>query len=160
MTAIPAHLRWCTKMQRRSWLITIRWPPVWLGRPMPDEYVEFGRSWERLHPGWQVITWGDDDLDWLANRAEFDRAERFTTKANIARYEIIHREGGLYVDCDFEALRPIDELLEGASIVVGEDRDGMLNDAFFAGQCGPSRARLRDRRTTPFVRGPVPRSLG
>ena len=104
---------------------------VWLGRPMPGEYVEFGRSWQRLHPGWQVITWGDDDLDWLANRAEFDRAERFTTKANIARYEIIHREGGIYVDCDFEALRPIDELLEGASIVVGEDRDGMLNNAFF-----------------------------
>lgn len=52
--------------------------------------------------------------------------------AAIARYEIIHREGGLYVDCDFEALRPIDELLEGASIVVGEDRDGMLNNAFFA----------------------------
>jgi FkbM family methyltransferase len=103
---------------------------------MPAEYVEFGRSWERLHPGWEVITWGDDDLDWLANRAEFDRAERYTTKANIARYEIIHREGGLYVDCDFEPLRPIDELLVGASLVVGEDRGGMMNNAFFAASAG------------------------
>jgi hypothetical protein len=100
------------------------------------EYVEFGRSWERLHPAWAVITWGDDDLDWLANRAEFDRAERYTTKANIARYEIIHREGGLYIDCDFEALRPIDELLEGASLVVGEDRSGMMNNVFFAASAG------------------------
>ena len=103
---------------------------------MPDEYVEFGRSWQRSNPDWEVVTWGDDDLDWLANRAEFDRAERFTTKANIARYEIIHREGGVYVDCDFEALRSIDQLLEGASIVVGEERDGMLNNAFFAASAG------------------------
>ncbi|MGZ4693637.1 MAG: FkbM family methyltransferase [Acidimicrobiales bacterium] len=103
---------------------------------MPDEYVEHGRSWQRLHPGWELVTWGDDDLDWLQNRAEFDRAERFTTKSNIARYEIVHREGGLYVDCDFEALRPVDELLDGASLVVGEERDGLLANALFAATPG------------------------
>jgi len=103
---------------------------------MPDEYVEYGRSWERLHPGWEVRTWGEDDLDWLENRAEFDRAQRFTTKSNIARYEIVHREGGVYVDCDFEALRPIDELLEDASLVVGEERSGRFNNALFAATPG------------------------
>src|SRR4051794_17507254 len=105
---------------------------VWLGGPMPEEYVEDGRTWERLHPGWELRTWGDGDLRWLANRAEFERADRYTTKSNIARYEIVHREGGLYVDCDFEALRPLHELLDGASLVVGEQRAGELNNALFA----------------------------
>src|SRR3954469_16671428 len=109
---------------------------VWLGREMPAEYVEYGRSWERLHPGWEVRTWGEADLDWLENRAEFERAPRFTTKANIARYEIVHREGGVYVDCDFEALRPIDDLLDGATLVVGEERAGRLNNAWFAATPG------------------------
>jgi inositol phosphorylceramide mannosyltransferase catalytic subunit len=103
---------------------------------MPEELVGYGRSWERLHPGWEVVTWRDDDLDWLRNRAEFDRAPRYTTKANIARYEIVLRHGGLYVDCDFEALRPFDELLEGASLVVGEERDGALGNALFAATAG------------------------
>jgi len=109
---------------------------VWLGREMPAEYVEFGRAWQALHPTWEVCTWGEDDLDWLVNRSEFDEATRFTTKANIARYEIVHREGGLYVDCDFEPLRPMDELIDGASLVVGEQQAGGLNNALFAATPG------------------------
>src|SRR4051794_32072333 len=105
---------------------------VWLGPAMPQQFVEFGRSWQRLHPDWELVTWGEDDLGWLANRAEFDEAARLTTKSNIARYEIIHREGGLYVDCDFEPLRPIDELLDGASLVVGEEHAGLLSNGLFA----------------------------
>ncbi len=124
---------------------------VWLGSSMPERYVELGRSWERLHPGWEIITWGDDDLRWLRNRAEFERAERFTTRSNIARYEIVHREGGLYVDCDFEALRPIDELLDGASLVVGEERDGLLANALFAASPG--------HPTLAYVIDEVPRSF-
>ncbi len=105
---------------------------VWLGSPMPARFVELGRTWERLHPDWELITWGDGDLDWLRNRSEFEQAPRLTTRSNIARYEIIHREGGLYIDCDFEALRPIDELLDGASLVVGEERSGLLSNGLFA----------------------------
>ena len=125
---------------------------VWLGSAMPERFAELGRSWERLHPGWELVTWGDDDLDWLVNRAEFDQAERFTTKSNIARYEIIHREGGLYVDCDFEALRPMDELLDGADLVVGEEHPGLLCNGLFAASPG--------HPTLAYAIDELPRSFG
>lgn len=35
------------------------------------------------------------------------------------RYFIMHRHGGVYVDLDFEALRPLDNLLAGEELVLG-----------------------------------------
>ena len=125
---------------------------VWLGSPMPERFVELGRSWQRLHPEWELITWGDADLDWLRNRAEFERAPRLTTRSNIARYEIVHREGGLYVDCDFEALRPIDELLDEATLVVGEEHAGLLSNGLFAAAPG--------HPTLAYAIAELPRSFG
>lgn len=105
---------------------------VWLGGSMPAEFVEFGERWQALHPDWTVTTWHEDDLGWIANRAAFDDAPLLSSKANIARYEIIRREGGLYVDCDVEPLRAIDELLGDADLVVSEEHPGYLGNEFFA----------------------------
>ena len=109
---------------------------IWLGGPMPQEYREFGDKWRALHPEWEVIDWGDDDLGWLTNRSEFDAAESFAVKADIARYEIVLREGGLYVDVDFEPLNSFDDVLEGVSLVVGEELPGQLNNALFGATPG------------------------
>ena len=109
---------------------------IWLGGPMPDEYRAFGEKWQALHPEWDVIDWGEDDLGWLENRPEFDAAEHFAVKADVARYEIVLREGGLYVDVDFEPLRRFDDILEQASLVVGEELPGQLNNALFAATPG------------------------
>lgn len=91
---------------------------VWVGDPMPSHLAEYVKTWTRVHPGWSHRIWGEDDLDWLQNQELFDFAEAYTTsvgqfRSDIARYEILHRHGGVYVDADFEALAPIDELLMG-----------------------------------------------
>ena len=66
---------------------------VWLGSAMPERFAELGRSWERLHPDWELVTWGDDDLDWLVEpgrvrpgRAVHDEVEHpRATRSSIAR---------------------------------------------------------------------------
>ena len=92
---------------------------VWVGPPMPAHLAAFAESWRKLHPDWEYRLWGDDDLRWLANQDLYDRAEEISPrnvgqyKSNIARCEIILREGGVYIDSDMEPRRRIDPLIEG-----------------------------------------------
>ncbi len=46
----------------------------------------------------------------MKNRAHFDAVGQLGAKADIWRYEILYRYGGLYVDMDFECLQPFDVL--------------------------------------------------
>jgi mannosyltransferase OCH1-like enzyme len=91
---------------------------LWTGPPMPEHLAAYLLSWQRVNQGWRHQIWADTDLGWLANQDLYDFADAITPsagqlRADVARYEILHRYGGVWVDCDFEALAPIDELLIG-----------------------------------------------
>lgn len=87
---------------------------IWLGPKTigRDERV-WMRSWRRLHPDWEYRLWTDADVQTLdlQCREAFDSAVNFGMKADILRYELLNQYGGLYVDLDFECLKPIDSLL-------------------------------------------------
>src|SRR3954452_9252859 len=79
---------------------------VWLGDgAMPPEYEAFGETWAQHHPGWEMRLWRSSDLPPLRNQDLFDRATSFAQQSDIARYELLLRHGGVYVDTDFECLR-------------------------------------------------------
>lgn len=88
----------------------------WTGGPIPDRLADYMATW-RI-PGWEYRLWGDLDLDWLANQAFYDDAAIHAPgsegqfRSDIARYEILHRFGGVYVDADFERLGTIDDLCD------------------------------------------------
>lgn len=93
---------------------------IWLGgRPMPQDYVAFGRGWERLHPGWEMRLWSEQNLPPLRNRWAFRHAATLSGRSNVLRYEILHRCGGVYVDTDFECRRSLEPLLRDAEAFVG-----------------------------------------
>lgn len=52
------------------------------------------------------------DIKQLAfdNRRFYDRACNYGEKSDILKWEIVYRFGGLYVDVDFECLKPLDQL--------------------------------------------------
>lgn len=86
---------------------------IWLGKnPMPDDFVAWGRSWERHHPDWEFRLWTDDNLPPLRNAKLLDTLQSFSGKSNVIRYEILARFGGVYVDTDFECLRNLEPLLD------------------------------------------------
>lgn len=110
---------------------------------MPVHLAAYGDTWERLHPTWAHRLWTEDNLPELVNADVFDRAETIAPghegqlRADVARYEILYRFGGVYVDADLEALRPIDELLDGRSCFVGwEDPGVWINNACMAAEPG------------------------
>jgi inositol phosphorylceramide mannosyltransferase catalytic subunit len=82
---------------------------------IPERFAPWMRSWVEMHPGWQYVYWSDDD-----NLALFEHlypkyldVARHVGKiglADMARYALLHRLGGLYVDADFECTQPFDGL--------------------------------------------------
>lgn len=86
-------------------------------------------TWPRLNPGFQYVLW--DDAACAA--AKFQNADKIAAakdicgKADLIRYEILARHGGIYVDADIECVRPLDEsLLDGDAWLCWEDQDEEL----------------------------------
>lgn len=85
---------------------------IWIGSPLPERFEKMVASWKEHHPDWQYILWDDESLNsfTLVNQELFDSTSNYGAKADILRYEILQRFGGLYVDIDYECLKPFDEL--------------------------------------------------
>lgn len=126
---------------------------VWLGGPEPEWMRKLGRTWDR--PGWTLRQWGAHEIRLLfplRNQELYERAEEIAPshvgqlRSDILRYEILHRCGGVYVDTDFELLRPIDELLAGVECFFAWERPGRwINNAIIgATRRHPFLARLID----------------
>jgi mannosyltransferase OCH1-like enzyme len=84
---------------------------IWFGGPEPKDHGPLVDSWARHHPSWSIMTWTETNLPPLRNQPLFDSLSSAAGRADVARYELLHRFGGVYIDVDFEALRPIDDLL-------------------------------------------------
>jgi mannosyltransferase OCH1-like enzyme len=111
---------------------------IWLGeRPLPKEYAEYQRTWTKHNPGWDLKTWTEADLPGDLRRPEArERLRAPAERADILRLELLWREGGVYVDTDFECLKPIGPLLEGHDFVIGLAKPGRVNNAFIAATAG------------------------
>lgn len=85
---------------------------IWLGKDVPQEFRNFQLSWQTLHPDWEYRLWTDKDAQGLhmINERFFNESRNYGEKSDIMRYEILNQYGGVYVDFDFEALRPLDIL--------------------------------------------------
>lgn len=110
---------------------------VWVGSPMPRHLDGYVATWRDKHPDWERMHWGDLEIAGLGlvNRAQYDDAEDLVPadavgqlRADLARYEILHAYGGLYVDCDTECLRNVEPALAGvAAFAAWEDRNYIGN---------------------------------
>lgn len=109
---------------------------VWLDEPESPRFAAWRDRLAELHPGWEIRTWGDSsELTWLRNQAEFDRyleTDPFGRVPDILRYELLWRFGGVYIDTDFEPLRPLDELLEDPRPFAAWENDRTMCTAILA----------------------------
>ena len=86
---------------------------IWLGKPFPDKYLRIRDTWLYKHPDWTFKIWDDKSASELkmVNRNAYDTVNNIAIKADILRYEILYKYGGLYVDIDFECIKPFDNLM-------------------------------------------------
>jgi hypothetical protein len=105
------------------------------------------RTWAQKHSGWEYRLWTEHTVAWpLNNQAQFDASRRYRGKANVLRYEVLHRHGGIYVDADIWCVRPFgaDDLRHSFfSVYEDEQRHpGVLNNCLIG--CEPGSPILAD----------------
>jgi len=86
---------------------------IWLGSSnIPPLYQHYLDECKKLHPDWEFKFWSDKDIDELGleYRDIYDKARNYSSRSDIARYEILYRFGGVYRDMDVKCFRPIDDL--------------------------------------------------
>jgi hypothetical protein len=79
---------------------------VWIGPHDPP--LELIQTWRDYHPSWEFKLWSDHTRGWV-NQVQIDRMKEWNGKADLMRYEILLREGGVCVDADSRCVRPLDE---------------------------------------------------
>jgi len=107
---------------------TIRIPKVihriWVGNPIADWAVEWGRGWALHHPGYEMKLWTDAECEPLLGlmgdevRAVYEDSLNTGHRTDVLRLVILAQEGGVYVDCDVENRRSITPLLHNQSAVI------------------------------------------
>lgn len=83
---------------------------IWLGSPFPDKYKAYTDSWKEFHPDWEYHLWTDAEGVDMPRRDLYDYIKNPGQKSDFLRYHILNQFGGLYVDTDFECLKPFDSL--------------------------------------------------
>ena len=94
---------------------------IWLGSSPPEFVRTMFESWKKFHPLLAVKLWTNEDVVsfHLKNQGAYDKAKNWGEKSDIFRYEILEREGGIYVDSDFECIRPFDDICKTADFFTG-----------------------------------------
>ncbi len=82
---------------------------------LPEQYRNYRDSWLARHPNWEYHLWNLDNLPFRSRNAEVLARNEGTLSqlADALRYELLYEFGGVFLDTDFECLRPIDGILEG-----------------------------------------------
>lgn len=88
---------------------------IWIGpKPAPAHMM---RTWKEKHPGFEYILWNEQEIArrGLTTRCQkqIDAMVEINGKADIYRWEILHRFGGYFVDADSICVEPFDEYFEG-----------------------------------------------
>lgn len=85
-------------------------------KDIPEKWQAFQRRLIELHPGWTYKLWTDEDNDTFVKKEMPDFYPVFKSfpknimRADTIRYVLMYRLGGLYMDLDYEMLKPFDLL--------------------------------------------------
>ena len=107
---------------------------IWVGpEPLLKEYVPLIEKLKTIHPGWEHLLWTEENLPDQTIRSEWrNRLRMPAERSDLLRYELLYLYGGIYLDVDFEFLKPMNPILEMAPIVVADIKEGRVNNAFIA----------------------------
>ncbi len=87
---------------------------MWIGPKKPP--IDMMKTWKEKNPCWKYRLWTEKTLEeefpnGLFNQAQFDEMPEWNGKCDIARYEILKKYGGFFVDADSVCLRPLEDFL-------------------------------------------------
>lgn len=88
----------------------------WFGRgEMPELVLKCIESWKKYLPNYAMHLWYEDNFDVSVAPQyvqEAYAAKKYAFVSDYVRLWALEREGGLYMDVDFEVYKPFDDLME------------------------------------------------
>lgn len=84
------------------------------GKPLPLLARRCLASWAYHLPDYELVRWDESNVDVYAHTftAAAYNAGRYAFVADFVRMQVLHREGGLYLDTDVEVLGSFDDILD------------------------------------------------
>lgn len=77
---------------------------MWIGpHKMPTRYINTWRyDYIKENPDWKYMFWTEKEIEDfnLVNKDIYDLETQYSGKSDIARYEILNRHGGIWIDAD------------------------------------------------------------
>ena len=86
----------------------------WFGRgEMPELALDCIASWHKYMPDWEYKLWNEDnfDVNSVPYTKEAYEAKKYAFVSDYVRLFALDKEGGIYLDVDFEVYKPFDDLL-------------------------------------------------
>jgi mannosyltransferase OCH1-like enzyme len=86
---------------------------IWIGKNIPSQVQELQNTIQQANKMFTYKLWNEDEILSLdfKNKDIFKQATNPGQKSDIARYAILEKYGGIYVDSDFRGLKSFDKLL-------------------------------------------------
>lgn len=87
----------------------------WFGRgEMPQLAINCIASWHKNMPDWEYKLWNEDnfDVNCIHYTKEAYEAGKYAFVSDYVRLCALEKEGGVYMDVDFEVYKPFDDLLQ------------------------------------------------
>lgn len=113
---------------------------IWIGpRPAPERWM---RTWREKNPTWQYVMWDNKKCSetHFDCQDQIDAMPEWNGKADIIRYELLRRVGGLCFDADSECLLPLDEHFLGHNAFACYENErylpGLIASGYLASEPG------------------------
>ena len=95
--------------------------------PLPNQFAILSKTWRYHYPDWQYEFWDNRRINQFILDYYPDLWEAFISfKYNIQRcdairYLILKTHGGMYVDFDYESIRPLDKVICGKTCCFSQE---------------------------------------
>lgn len=118
---------------------------IWLGnKPIPEKFKLYIDGWKQIYNDYEHILWNDDDVvknDVIPDTLKdlyFNNKLSCVFRADILRYVILQKYGGIYLDTDFECLKKIPIHFFNFDFLGGIQNNGEVAIGFIASKSNES----------------------
>ena len=103
--------------------------------PIPERFLPYIESWKRVMPDYEIRQISLENIKRGPFVDKCLETKKYVIAGHYALSQALYETGGIYVDIDVEAVKPLDELLD-AEIFLGREDEKMINNAVIGSVAG------------------------
>lgn len=111
---------------------------LWIGeKPAPTNLM---KTWKEKHPDFEYIFWNEDEFKkrhmTFRCQSKIDEIEEINGKADIIRWEILYKYGGVFLDADSICIEPFDDIIMSKKCFAGWENEQVRKGLIATGTMG------------------------